>query len=52
MASNFFEAIHQIATDKGIPREAIEDIVVKALMHAYKKQYGSVDNMRVVFDRD
>jgi N utilization substance protein A len=52
MASNFFEAIHQIATEKQIPRESIEDIVVKAIMHAYKKQYGSVDNMRVVFDRD
>jgi transcription termination/antitermination protein NusA len=52
MASNFFEAIHQIATEKQIPRESIEDIVVKAIMHAYKKQYGSVENMRVVFDRD
>lgn len=52
MASNFFEAIHQIATDKQIPRESIEDIVVKAIMHAYRKQYGAVDNMNVVFDRD
>jgi N utilization substance protein A len=52
MASNFFEAIHAIATEKQIPRESIEDIVIKAIMHAYKKQYGAVDNMRVVFDRD
>lgn len=52
MASNFFEAIHAIATEKQIPRESIEDIVMKAIMHAYKKQYGAVDNMRVVFDRD
>jgi transcription termination/antitermination protein NusA len=52
MASNFFEAIHQIASEKQIPRESIEDIVIKAIMHAYKKQYGAVDNMRVVFDRD
>jgi transcription termination/antitermination protein NusA len=52
MASNFFEAIHQIATEKQIPRESIEDIVIKAIMHAYKKQYGAIDNMRVVFDRD
>ncbi len=52
MSINFFEALHQIATEKGIPREMIEEIVDSAMISAYKKQYGSNTNVRVVFDRD
>lgn len=52
MSNNFFEALHQIATDKGIPREEIENIVESAMLSAFKKQYGVVDNVRVDFDRD
>ena len=52
MSSNFFEALHQIATDKGIPREEIEQIVESAMLSAFKKQYGITDNVKVVFDRD
>jgi N utilization substance protein A len=52
MSNNFFEALHQIATDKGIPRELIEQIVESAMLSAFKKQYGMVDNVRVLFDRD
>jgi len=52
MSANFFEALHQIATEKGIPREAIEEIVESAMVSAYKKQYGTTTNMSVVFDRD
>ena len=52
MSNNFFEALHQIATDKGIPREEIEEIVESAMLSAYKKQYGNTDNVKVVFNRD
>ena len=52
MSSNFFEALHQIATDKGIPREFIEQIVESAMLSAFKKQYGMIENVRVIFDRD
>ncbi|MBN2078111.1 MAG: transcription termination/antitermination protein NusA [Spirochaetes bacterium] len=52
MSKNFFEALHEIAQDKGIPRESIEQIVESAMLSAYKKQYGMIDNVRVVFDRD
>ena len=52
MSTNFFEALHQIATDKGIPRELIEQIVESAMLSAFKKQYGMIDNVRGVFDRD
>lgn len=51
MSSTFFEALHQIATEKGIPREVIEEIVETAMLSAYKKQYGTSNNVRVVFDR-
>src|SRR5208337_1291312 len=52
MSNNFFEALHQIATDKGISRETIEQIVESAMLSAFKKQYGIIENVRVVFDRD
>ena len=52
MSKNFFEALHEIATDKGIPREYIEQIVESAMLSAFKKQYGMIENVRVVFDRD
>ncbi|TFH43382.1 MAG: transcription termination/antitermination protein NusA, partial [Chrysiogenales bacterium] len=52
MSKNFFEALHEIAHDKGIPRESIELIVESAMLSAYKKQYGMIDNVKVLFDRD
>lgn len=52
MSNNFFEALHQIAADKGISRDEIESIVESAMLSAYKKQYGSADNVSVVFNRD
>jgi transcription termination/antitermination protein NusA len=52
MSKNFFEALHQIAIDKGINREAIEQIVESAMLSAYKKQYGTTDNVKVTFNRD
>ncbi|MDY6933594.1 MAG: transcription termination factor NusA [Spirochaetota bacterium] len=52
MASNFFEMLHQIATEKGIPREHIEEIVESAMLSAYKKQYGTINDAVVHFDRD
>lgn len=52
MSNNFFEALHQIAKDKGITRDEIEGIVESAMLSAYKKQYGTVENVKVAFDRD
>ncbi len=52
MSNNFFEALHQIATDKGIPRDEIESLVESAMLSAFKKQYGAVENVKVAFDRD
>jgi N utilization substance protein A len=52
MSNNFFEALHQIATDKGITRDEIENIVESAMLSAFKKQYGAIDNVKVAFDRE
>ena len=52
MSENFFEALHQIAGDKGIPRDEIEQIVESAMLHAYKKQYGQLENVSVRFNRE
>ncbi len=52
MSNNFFEALHQIAKDKGITRDEIEGIVESAMLSAYKKQYGTIENVTVAFDRD
>ena len=52
MSINFFEALHQIATEKGISRETIEEIVQSAMLSAYKKQYGPSRDVDVEFDRD
>jgi len=51
MSNNFFEALHQIAADKGISRDEIESIVESAMFSAYKKQYGSAEDVSVVFNR-
>jgi len=52
MSSNFFEALHQIASEKGIQRDYIEEIVEIAMLSAYKKQYGNNSNVSILFDRD
>ena len=52
MSNNIFEALHQIAIDKGIQRESIEEIVESAMLSAYKKQYGTIDNVKITFDKD
>ena len=54
MSNNFFEALHDVATEKGISRDEIEEIVESAMVSAYKKQYpsGDVEEIKVEFDRD
>lgn len=52
MNTNFFEALHQIATEKGIDRDELENIVEASMVSAYKKQFNTTDNMRVVFNRE
>jgi transcription termination/antitermination protein NusA len=41
MKSDFYAAISQIAAERGIPREAIIDVMEKALITAYKRTLGN-----------
>lgn len=41
MKSDFYAAISQIAAERGIPREAIIDVMEKALVTAYKRTLGN-----------
>ncbi len=50
--ANIFEALHQIAAEKGISRERIEEIIENSILCAYRKQFGTTNNIKVVFNRD
>lgn len=41
MKSDFYTAISQIAAERGIPKEAIVDVMEKALITAYKRTLGN-----------
>lgn len=41
MKSDFYAAISQIASERGIPKEAIIDVMEKALITAYKRTLGA-----------
>ncbi len=41
MKSDFYSAISQIAAERGIPRDAIIDVMEKALVTAYKRTLGN-----------
>ena len=41
MKSDFYAAISQIAAERGIPKEAIVDVLEKALITAYKRMLGN-----------
>lgn len=41
MKSDFYAAISQIAAERGIPRDAIVDVMEKALVTAYKRTLGN-----------
>ncbi len=52
MKNELFEAIYQIEKDKGISAETLIDSVEAALITAYKKNFGTAQNVRVEINRD
>ena len=52
MNKEFFDALDEIAEEKGIPSEVVENAIESALLTAYKKSYGSDQNVRVEMDRE
>lgn len=51
MNMEFIEALEQIAKEKNITKEVLLETIEAALISAYRKNFGSVQNVRVAIDR-
>lgn len=49
---DFMEALDILEKDRGIDKEIIIDTLEQALLTAYKKNFGSAQNVRVAVDRE
>lgn len=52
MSSEFFESLELIEEEKGISRDVVLDALESALISAYKKHFGAVSDIGVVFDEE
>ena len=48
--NDFMNAIDDLVKEKGITKELLMDAIESALVAAYKKNYGTAENVRVVFE--
>ena len=52
MNHEFIEALDELEKDRGIDKDILIDTIEQALLTAYKKNFGSAQNVRVEFDRE
>jgi N utilization substance protein A len=52
MNNDFIEAIEELEREKGIAKDLLIDAIESALVSAYKKNYGTSNNVRVEIDRE
>lgn len=52
MNSEFMNAVRELGKEKGISEQALFEAVEAAILSAYKKNFGSGQNVRVVMDQD
>jgi len=52
MNGEFIEAIGQIAKEKGIQKEILIEAIESALVSAYKKNFGSAQNVKTAINRE
>lgn len=52
MNMEFIEAIEALEREKGISKDVLIDAIESALVSAYKKNYGTSQNVRVSIDRE
>ncbi|NPV42999.1 MAG: transcription termination/antitermination protein NusA [Firmicutes bacterium] len=52
MNIEFIEAIEQIGKEKGISKEILIEAIEAALISAYKKNFGTAQNVKVYIERD
>ncbi|MGI5873031.1 MAG: transcription termination factor NusA, partial [Bacillota bacterium] len=51
MNMDFIEALHELEKGRGISAEILFEAIEAALISAYKKNFGSLQNVRVLIDR-
>ena len=51
MNHEFIEALEELEKDRGIDKDILIDTIEQALLTAYKKNFGSAQNVRVEVDR-
>ncbi|MDR3289144.1 MAG: transcription termination factor NusA [Peptococcaceae bacterium] len=51
MNMEFIEALHELEKERGIASEVLFEAIEAALISAYKKNFGSLQNVRVSIDR-
>ena len=52
MYHEFIEALDELEKDRGIDKDVLIDTIEQALLTAYKKNFGSAQNVRVSVDRE
>lgn len=52
MNGEFIEAVGQIAKEKGIQKEVLLEALESALVSAYKKNFGSAQNVKITINRE
>ena len=52
MSTEFFDSLERIEAEKGISRDVVLDALESALISAYKKHFGAVHDISVVFDEE
>ncbi len=52
MNTEFIQALDELVKDRGIDRDVLLETIEQALISAYKKNFGSAQNVRVDLDRE
>lgn len=52
MNKEFFEALEELSVEKGINKEYLLDAIESALVTAYKKNFNSQENVKIVIDEE
>ena len=52
MNKEFIDAIYDLEKEKGISKDILIEAIESALVSAYKKNYGTSQNVRVNIDRE
>ena len=52
MDKEFFEALEELSIEKGINKNYLLDAIENALVTAYKRNFNSSENVKIVIDEE